>query len=220
VSAERKLVASLSAIDSRGRGVRVRFYLQNARVSHQIDAINGLLSYPLLESVEDGQIADWPVSPPLQNVSVSQIVSDSQQGKVAMLTGSTFYGHWSMCVAARDREGAPPHELSAPELFFDIACRTDGTAAFLGSSYRSMVGPIAISDPLHCAFIPADKPGCIIVSQNGECEVAGNHSKTPVLRCKAIQTPSIESPATIRWQYAVRRSSGGPFSPATKVQLT
>ena len=121
---------------------------------HQIDAIDGLLSRTLLESVEGEQVADWPSSPPLQQVNVSWIVSDSQQGHVAMLVGATGNGHWSMCVAARDQRSFPRDESAETELFFDLACRTDDAPTFLGSTYRSLAGSVAVSDRLNCASYP------------------------------------------------------------------
>jgi hypothetical protein len=218
VSAEPTLAATLSATDARGRGVRVRFFLQANRVTHRIDTVDGLLSNTLLESIDGELIADWPSSPPLQHVSVSSIVSDTQQGNVAMLTGATSHGHWSMCVAARDGRTVPQYESTESELLFDVACRIDGTPMFLGSSYRSMVRGIAISDRLNFAFVPGDEPGCVLITKDAQLEIEGNRSRSPVLRCKATELRSADSPATLRWQYAIRRSSGGPFSIAAKAE--
>jgi hypothetical protein len=218
VSAEPSLAASLSATDSLGRGVRVRFFLHNNCVTHRIDTVDGLLSSTLLESIDDELVVDWPSSPPVQHVSVSHIVSDFQQGNVAMLTGAISPGHWSMCVSARDGGIGSEHNSAEAELFFDVACRTSELPTFLGSSYRSTVGKIAVSNQLNLAFVPCDEPGCVVITKDAELEVERNQCRSPILRCRATELRVSESPTTFRWQYAIRRSTGGPFSLAAKAK--
>jgi hypothetical protein len=202
--------AELSAFDSRGSGIRVRFFWHVDRYAHRIDAVDGLLSRTLLESVEGEPLSGWPSSPPFQQVNVSWIVSDSQQGQVAMLVGATGDGHWSMGVGARGNESAET------TLFFDVACRIDRAPKFLGSSYRVLGGSAAISERLNCAFVPANEPGCVLIAQDAEITLEKNRSRSPILRCKATEIRFAESPVTLRWHYVVRRSSGGPLRVTTK----
>jgi hypothetical protein len=123
-----------------------------------------------------------------------------------------------MCVSARDGRSVGEHESAEPELLFDIACRTGEIPTFLGSSYQSMVGKVAVSDRLNLAFVPCDEPGCVLITKDAEVEVERNHSPSPILRCRATELTVAESPATLRWEYAIRRSSGGPFSLAAKTE--
>jgi hypothetical protein len=195
----------LSALDKSGRGIRIRFFWQGDRYSHQIESVDGLLSRTLLESIEGEPLRGWPSSPPLQQINVSRIVSDSQQGHVALLVGAAADSYWSMCVAARGDESAETG------LFFDVACRTDSAPTFLGSSYRVLAGSGAISERLNCAFVPANEPGCVLIAQDAEIELEQNRSRSPIVRCKATEIRFTESPATLQWHYIIRRSSGGPL---------
>jgi hypothetical protein len=216
VIAEPAPSAELSAIDSSGRGIRIRFLWQGGRYLHQIDAIDGLLSQTLLESIDGEGDSDWPSSPPLQHVNVSSIVSDSQQGHVAMLTGATSNGHWSMCVGARDQAGFPKVSSAEVALQFDVACRAACAPKFLGSTYRVLAGSVAISDRINCAFVPADRPGCVLMPHDAQVIVDRNRSPSPILLCQATETQLTDWPATIRWHYAIRCSSGGPLRLAAK----
>jgi hypothetical protein len=231
MSAEPVPSAELSAVDSRGTGVRIRFFWQGDRYSHRIDALDGTLTRTILESVEGGPLDDWPPSPPLQDVNVSWIASDSEHGHVAMLAGASGKSHWSMCVAARDQrtysrdksrevklfvDGMPLSEREETELLFDIACRTEEAPAFLGTTYGALFHQVAVSSKLNCAFIPADAPGLVIASQDSQLELETTRSASPLLRYKVTDIRFSELPATLRWRYAIRRSSGGPIQAPMK----
>jgi len=118
-----------------------------------------------------------------------------------MLIGAAGKSHWSMCVSARDCD----------ELFFDVACRTEHPPEFLGNTYRALFRKVAVSEGMNCAFVPADAPGIVIVAQDAEMALESKRSPTPIVRCKATETRFTKSPATLRWQYVIRRSSGGPL---------
>src|SRR5262245_63134211 len=102
MSATHETPAELSAIDVNGVGVQVCFFWQGDRYGHRINALDGMQSRTLLESIEGNSSDVWPASPPFSHVNVSWIASDSEQGHVAMLVGAAGKNHWSMCVAARD----------------------------------------------------------------------------------------------------------------------
>jgi hypothetical protein len=199
-------VTDLAALDSNGKGIRVRFLWKDGRYGHQIEVVDGLLTRTLLESVEGDGLTAWPPSPPFQHANVSRIVSDSQHDHVAMLVGATGKSHWSMCVSERDCD----------ELFFDVACRTEHPPEFLGNTYRALFRNVAVSERMNCAFVPADAPGIVVVAQDAEMSLDSNRSPTPIVRCKATETRFDKSPATIRWQYVIRRSSGGPLKITAK----
>lgn len=212
-SDESKPDAVLAAMGAYGVGVRICFYWQGDRYAHRIEAVDGFVSHIILESCESEPSANWPVSPPFQQVNLSWIHSDKEQGHVAMLVGASGKSHWSMCVAARDRR-TDSYQSEYPgetELFFDVACRTDTPPEFLGSTYRAVPGSVAVSDQLNCAFVPADAPGCVLIPKNADLEVEGKRTPSPILRCRATNIRFDELPATIRWHYSIRRSSGGPL---------
>jgi hypothetical protein len=211
-------IADLSAINSRGVGLRIRFVWQGDRYHHQIDAMDGLLSRTLLESVEGDESSDWPPSPFLEQVNVSWIASDKEHGHVAMLAGAARNCNWSMCVSAHDgrcysRDGAD--EIG---LFFDVACRTHESPESLGSTYRTILRSVAVSDRLNCAFVPEDGPGLVVVPQDAELKLEGKRTSSPVLRCEATNIRLATYPATLRWRYAIRRSSGGPLRLSAKMR--
>jgi hypothetical protein len=212
VSTEAKPAAELSALNRLGIGVRVYFFWQDDRYCHRIEAVDGHQMRALLESLEGDQNSDWPASPPLQHVNVSWITSDSEQVHVAMLVGAAGRSHWSMCVSARDRQCQPregdPGDI---ELSFDVACRTRSSANWLGSTYRVLAPPIAISDRVNCAFVPADGPGCVVISQAGQLELDAADTPMPLLRCAARVNDVVEPSMTVRWRYVVRLSTGGPL---------
>jgi hypothetical protein len=208
--------ARLSAVDWRGAGIRIRFIWKGDRYGHQIDVLEGDYSKTLLESVEGDPQGDSPPSPPLQQVNVSWIASDTQQGHVAMLVGAAGDNQWSMCVSAHDRNWHEQYERDNTELFFDVACRTNNPARFLGCTYRTLFHQVAISDRLNCAFVPADSPGLVVVPRDAQVELDSTQMLSPILRCRATETRFNELPATVRWRYAIRRSSGGSLRVSTK----
>jgi hypothetical protein len=206
----------LSALNSAGVGVRVRFVWLGDRYGHQIEVVDGSLTRTVLESVEGGEEANWPPSPPLQHVNISWIASDTQHGHVAMLVGGAGNSHWSMCVSVRDGNKDVFNNTSGTELFFDVACRVHDAPGFLGSTYRVPFQQVIVSDRLNCAFVPPDGPGLVVVPQDAQLGVKERHTQSPILRCKATDIRLAELPATLRWRYAIRRSTGGPLRIAVK----
>jgi hypothetical protein len=81
----------------------------------------------LLESLEGTSAEDWPISPPLQFVSIE---TRPKKLPVALLMGMSGDGHWSASI-----EQLPDERT----LRFDIACRAKSRPENLGSRYR--IGP-------------------------------------------------------------------------------
>jgi hypothetical protein len=224
-------MAELSARDSGGFGLRVSFFWRGDRYYHRIDALDGTHGRPLLESIEGDQQSDWPASPLLQHVNVSWIESDSEYGHVAMLVGAGKSGHWSMCVAVRDRQcgplevkipptrlwlnGAELEDLTDTELVFDVACRLSQPPDWLGSSYRTLTAPIAFSEKWQSAYVPSDGSGCVIEPGKAQLEMDTVSSAVPILRCTASTSELAEFPATVRWRYSVRWSPGSTLHHTT-----
>jgi hypothetical protein len=224
VSPAPKPVAELSARDSGGFGLRVTFFWRGDRYYHRIDALDGAHRRPLLESIEGDQQSDWPASPLLQHVNVSWIESDSEYGHVAMLVGAGKSGHWSMCVAVRDRQcrphqdkipptrllldGVELEDLTDTELVFDVACRVSHPPNRLGSSYWALTAPVALSEKWQSACVPTYGSACVIEPDKARLEMDTVSSAVPILRCTAGTSELAEFPATVRWRYSVRWSPG------------
>jgi hypothetical protein len=201
----------LSALNSSGVGLRVRFVWRGDRFGHEIEAVDGPITRVVLESVEGDQECHWPPSPPLQTVNVSWIASDTQHGHVAMLMGATGKSQWSMCVSVRDRGNDVDHEVGGTELFFDVACRIHAEPQFLGSTYSTLQHKIAVSGNLNCAFVPSEGPGVIVAPHDALVEVERKRNQSPSLRCKVTDIRLTDLPTTLRWRYTVRRTTGGPL---------
>ena len=115
-----------------GWSLRVDFDRAHDRWLHRIflvvpagsDIVGPVL---LLESVEATAEDDWPISPPLQFVSIE---TRPKKLPVALLMGMSGDGHWSASIEQL------PAELT---LRFDIACRAKSRPENLGSRYR--IGP-------------------------------------------------------------------------------
>jgi hypothetical protein len=201
----------LSALNSSGVGLRVRFVWRVDRFGHQIEAVDGPITRIILESIEGDQESHWPPSPPLQTVNISWIASDTQHGHVAMLMGAAGKNQWSMCVSVRDGDNDVIHETAGTELFFDVACRIHEEPEFLGSTYSTLQREIAVSDNLNCAFVPSEGPGVVVAPQDALIEAGGKRNQSPTLCCKVTDIRLTQLPSTLRWRYAVRRTAGGPL---------
>jgi hypothetical protein len=95
------------------------------RVSLDLPAGSSLVSPVLLfESSEGTSEDDWPISPPLQFVSIE---TRPKKLPVALLMGMAGGSHWSASI-----EQHPAEQM----LRFDIACRAGSRPEQLGSRYR------------------------------------------------------------------------------------
>jgi hypothetical protein len=116
-----------------------------------------------------------------------------------------------MCVSAHSDQFHADNQSPELELSFEIVCRTEESPDYLGSTYRATLQKIAVSDRPNSAFVPANAAGVVITSRNAQLELSERRSPSPILQCKATAVRFMKYPATIRWGYSIRRSSGGPF---------
>ena len=160
---------SLDAVDRSGRTLRVEFVWRGDRFGHAICAIRaGGEAVPLLESLEGTAADDWPPSPPLQSLHRETFANGRQ---AILLVGAAGRSHWSASVEA----GNDPAEL-----IFDIACRSGGAAAPLGSEY--------LADPRALSLLRVQpQDGQLVIETRRLC-IAPNPTSSP----------------TARWRYAVR----------------
>jgi len=194
----------ISVVSPLGFGLQARFIWDRDRYRHQIEVVSPGVVRPLLQSIEGRDQEDWPASPPIQHVNLCTIQSDSQHGRVAMLSGAAGDSHWSICVTIRD-----PYDTSVdfPDvdwgLVFDVACRVNRPPKRACSSYQALSAPVAISEKYNRAHIPADSVGCSILPHNARLEMNVSGTVCPTLQCIAEQLP-VTFPATIRWHYGLR----------------
>ncbi|QDU29922.1 hypothetical protein ETAA8_50390 [Anatilimnocola aggregata] len=112
-----------------GKLLQVNFDRSHDRWRHRVSlvlpegssAVSPLL---LFESIEGTSHEDWPVSPPLQFVSIE---TRPKKPPVALLMGMAGGSHWSASIEQQPAEQA---------LRFDVACRVKGEPMNLGSRYR------------------------------------------------------------------------------------
>ncbi len=117
---------------SDGLSLRVDFDRAHDRWRHRVflvvpEGSNVVGPVLLLESQEGTSEDDWPISPPLQFVSIE---TRPKKLPVALLMGMSGDGHWSASI-----EQLPDERT----IRFDIACRAKSRPENLGSRYR--LGP-------------------------------------------------------------------------------
>src|SRR5687767_2733471 len=108
----------IESLDADGCGLRVVFFKPESakdRYGHVIAAVENAgqpteRAVTKLVSVEGLGEDGWPLSPPLQSLSIEQRPS----GAVALLVGMSGQSHWSASVEAIPGQG---------KLIFDLACR-------------------------------------------------------------------------------------------------
>lgn len=114
----------LLVVDSDGNGMVVRFEWTGDRYRHVIQTIREGVVSDVLRSVESDSETDWPLSPPLQQLSVEPI----DGANVALGVGAAGRGYWSCSIS-------PQWNAGKPSILVDVALRTASPADFLGSTY-------------------------------------------------------------------------------------
>lgn len=179
--------------------LRVDFDRAVDRWRHRISLImpegTGVVSpVLLLESVEGTSEHDWPVSPPLQGISVE---TRPKKLPVALLVGVSGDGHWSASV----------EQLAAERtLRFDIACRAKSRPESLGSRYR-----LAPRTALQRFDAEARAVSFTAAGQTFELRAeTGHDSSPPMLRLHDSELqihfgePVSDAATTYRWIYTLR----------------
>lgn len=164
-------MSALDATDAFGRTLCIEFVRRNDRYGHAVSVVDSdCHARAVLESVEGSAPDEWPASPPLQSLSIEELAPGRH---AALLVGMAGRSHWSASIEAVPGEAA---------FVFDIACRTSGGNAELGSLYRA---------------VERDGNRCVVTAEK-ECSVnpAGQGQI-------AIVPVGIRGPGTIRWKYRV-----------------
>lgn len=177
----------LKTISLVGTRARVCFVHHGDRYAHAVEFLVDGLWQTAFESAEGSPEEPWPVSPPLQSIHVP---SESAEVQQAFLVGQSGRGHWSVCVSVH---------AASDRITFDVACRCQSPAEFLGSSYRSGAGIQRVTSGTLLTL-----PYAL-----GECSVVNteNHSTDGSTGFKVVpHLPSKWSfPATIQWKYEFRQ---------------
>lgn len=205
MSGQSEPVAELSAIEANEKGVRVRFFRQEDRYCHAVDAIVRGRIIPLLESIEGDASHTWPPSPPFRDLQCR-----SGAGGTAFLTGAAGKSHWSASIQATNEVSAysaADDSISTgipkySHLLFEVACRFRLTPHWIGSSYR-VLGECAGSLAAFSFAGVENGPAIAIHGIPSECRIAESRC-TDGSRLFTVQPPAdcpVELPATIRWTY-------------------
>jgi len=154
--------------------LQAEFVWQADRYAHRL-LLDGV---PLATSIEGDASDPWPPSPPLQQLSLEVIRSgsDAPAQPIVLGVGAAGRGHWSVSA------GNDPDRPDA--LLFDLACRRNEPAAFLGSSY---------------AFSPAPGERTLLIEPLEQSELQPDNDVADAVRIVAAKTAQ----PTVRWRYRV-----------------
>lgn len=184
--------------------LELRFVPVGDRYAHLVGLVDGEQFIPLFESVEGGASADWPDSPPLQEVHC-----EPREGAqpLALCIGMAGVSHWSLSVELR-----PAERL----ILFDAACRIQqplprehSPQRFpLGSAYHGHV-PVDMPKPDRVELRHGDD---LFVVEALPPEQGATGRLTMDFDSWRIEpTGWIEGPLprTLRWRYSLRQVSAG-----------
>jgi hypothetical protein len=157
--------------------LRVVFDWRGDRFGHVIEQRLDGNWRTVLKSAEGSVDEGWPPSPPLQSLHIEE----RPTGLVALLVGKSGTSHWSASIESAG---------SLDALQFDLACRTQGPPAQLGSEYQiagssdgSIVKVAALAEQTNCELI-----------EQQECRF---------WRIRPHIASSCGYPCTIRWRYTI-----------------
>ncbi len=180
---------ALESLGADGTGLRVDFDWREDRYGHQIAFVHNPEQPALLVAQLEGARADWPGSPPLQQISWMEATPGR---RIALLVGMAGKSHWSVSVETDSDEGG---------LLFDVACRVHRAPEWLGSVYRCL-HPVRC-ESRHAAHFAGGDAVVRITSeptddgQRAALDTDGN--------CLTIQ-PALDGlsiPCTVRWKYRI-----------------
>ena len=180
--------------------LRIGFHWHRDRFAHSISVEREGRSFPLLASCEGDEHADWPPSPPLQELHFEE----RSTGRVALLVGCTGGGHWSLAI-----------EEAESGFRFDVACRISGSdtpdrQTALQTAYRAMVAP----QPIEGGALGVRVDTVTILSGDGSLlpQFTEGGVDDPAWRVKLAPPGGGDSSKTVCWQYLVNFS---PVSDST-----
>lgn len=183
-----------------GAVLGVRFVRLSDRYQHVVFVRStgeeaGETSVDLLRSVEGTPAEAWPVSPPLQSLSIETL---AEGRRAALLVGMAGRGHWSASIEADAPSGA---------LVFDIACRSSAKPERLQSQYERPASDLGVRRlPLgvaqnQCEIRIGDHRLSIRDDGGPAANATLNAGEGPLtIDCAALST---SAGPTWRWRYRV-----------------
>ncbi len=177
----------LEAIGTDGLGLQVVFFRNGDRYAHRIEVLDGNVPLVLMESREGDDQDEWPLSSPLQQLSIESRPDGRQ---VALLVGMAGQSHWSASVTADSNERS---------LLFEMACRTKDSPANLSNSYHinADMQPIAANDNL------IQWPQVSLSSKLATLQLVAS---TGAIQVRA-RTTEVEGLRTVQWSYKLKTLS-------------
>ncbi len=167
--------------------VRVVFFRRADRYAHRLELAAS--SFPLLESVEGAHDAQWPPSPPMQELHLHP---SSNAAAVLLGVGMAGSSHWSL--SAELQENAA-HVVAVK---FDVACRTVGPTPWLGSRYRLRSEGVFSGD-LKGSRIRYPKSPVELRIESPNCRVEFDANELSITPLDDVG----EVKRTVRWQYTL-----------------
>jgi hypothetical protein len=173
------VISTLATPRSAGVGLRAEFLWRDDRYGHRIAAIGDRQETVLLVAKLGGDRADWPDSPPLQQLSWTEGPGGHP---VALLVG-----------------------MAGSDLLFDVACRVQRPPQWLGSTYRTAC-TLHQETPHYVRFAAGNLEAHITTEPSGDSEratidiVGSRLTITP--DCSRVSAPQ-----TVRWKYRIALSS-------------
>jgi hypothetical protein len=164
-------------------GFRLTLVSCGDRLAHTVGLVLSDRVVPLLASLEGTPDDDWPPSPPLTTVETPTRSPESQ----ALLLGMAGRSHWSAAIKMVE---------AAWCMEFEVACRIKEPAAWLGSSYRTMITAVEAGDRAE------------LMVGDGRVRIAAVGARvhvTPDGLKIGIAPPDGPFPQTVRWNYSICR---------------
>ncbi len=167
-----------------GNNLLLRFTRLADRWAHTVEFRRSSEALCRLQSQEFGEDADWPLSPPWQNL---QRTKGADGGDLVLLVGMAGSSHWSAAVEA---------DPTGRKFVFDVACRTTKPPRFLGSNYllaaASAGGGQRSLEILQIEILPM--PDVL-----ERCELWRSNERFEL----RVATNTLKLPQTIRWRYSI-----------------
>jgi hypothetical protein len=165
------------------------FRWQDDRYGHRIAAISDRQEIVLLVAQLGGDRADWPDSPPLQQLSWTE---GSAGDPVALLVGMAGKSHWSLSAEVPS---------ASSDLLFDVACRIQRPPLWLGNTYRTSC-TLHQETPQSVRFAAGNLEGHITTEPSGDSGRAAIDIAGSRLTIKP-DCSRVSAPQTVRWKYRI-----------------
>jgi hypothetical protein len=201
-------LGTIESTSPSGHSLRLVLVQIADRVTHRIEVLDSDARVMAeLRSIEGTGIDEWPPSPALQSCSLQEIHPGQT---TAFLVGMAGKSHWSASLEPVAGQG---------EFIFDIACRVQGSPAWIGSTYELPKGEFDGS----ALFFPGNAQAALSCPGARlwilpEIAGAGGISRCEPLTENRLQILGPIEPvsphrtSTLRWRYRLRLQAT-PSSP-------